>query len=119
MLWKVAREFAEEAVEVIDFATLWEEHEGALAGNDADPALAAEVAGLVAGGTLTTAAIHPDTAYSGFGAVEHDGPGDLGSSQKYGHVDRRFDASHARETFVAHCLGKFGMYRDNVVAAAR
>lgn len=56
-----AGEFAKEAVESVDSADFWQEHERTLAGDDADAVLTAEGDSFVADGALTTGAMHPDT----------------------------------------------------------
>ena len=76
--WIAAGEFADEAVEAMDSAGLWQEHQGAFAGNDGNAALAANLDGVFADGALTSAPVHPDTFYASFGAVVDNGVCDCG-----------------------------------------
>ena len=73
-----AREFTDEAVEAMDAPALGQKHKRALPGDDANPALAAELDGLGTDCALPYTAMHPNARNAGLGTITHDGVRNFG-----------------------------------------
>ena len=94
-----AEEFAEEAMEGMDSATLGQKHVRAFTWDDGDAVLLAEFDSLLAHRSLAAAAIHPDAANSSLGTILHNCGGDFWRRHQEGRVDRWFDVLNTRKAF--------------------
>jgi hypothetical protein len=93
-----------------------EKHEGALACDNADAVLVAEIDGpLVYGARSTGPAMHPDVVHVGGSAVVHSVFRAIGRSEQESRFDRRVDLGNTGKTALALDFGRARIHRDDVV----